>query len=140
MSVNVGGARIARDIAGIIHSGRRGGEKSGRYRQLLDHRRAARVRNVIFPGDRVEVALASNETVIVDRVGLANRLTAQRAEVDHVAIAPQEPANSRAQRAIADHVAQIVNPVGLAVISRGPCPRSRDPGPVSLFCHRTACM
>ena len=40
MRVYVRRACIAHNIAGIIHSGRRGGEKTGRNRQLLDPGRA----------------------------------------------------------------------------------------------------
>ena len=96
MSVNVG--EPAYEVAGIVHRGRLRGEESGRYRQLLNHWRAARIRNVIFPGDR-QSRSADNETVVVD-CRFANYLTAQRTE-DHAAGAPQEPARSRAQRAIA---------------------------------------
>src|SRR5580765_7345985 len=83
MSVYVGRAGIAGDGARIVHRGWRGGGKSGRHRQLLDHRRAARIGNVISPGDGKNVALAGHETGVIDRAGFADDLTAQRAEVDH---------------------------------------------------------
>src|SRR5678815_1024126 len=118
MRIYVRRACIAYNIAGIVHSGSCSGEKSGRNRQLLDSGRAVRVRDVIFPNDRKNIALTRNEAGIINRARLAYHLTAQRAEVCHLAIAPKEPVNSRADRAIANHVGQIVDPVGLAVVQR----------------------
>ena len=43
-------------------------------------------------------------------------LASPDAEVCHLAIAPKEPVNSRADRAVANHVGQIVDPVGFAVV------------------------
>src|SRR5580765_6885750 len=54
MRVYVRRACIADDIAGIVYSGSRGGEKSGRNWQLLD---PGRVGGVIFPNDRKDIAL-----------------------------------------------------------------------------------
>ena len=113
MRVYVRRACIAHDIAGIVHSGSRGGEKSGRNWQLLD---PGRVGGVIFPNDRKDIALARNEAGIINRARLACHLTAQRAEIGHVTAAPKKPMNSRADRAIADDVAQIIDPIGFAVV------------------------
>ena len=66
-------ARIAHDIAGIIHSGTCSGEKSGRDRQLLDRGRVVGVRDVIFPNDRKDIALTHNEPVLL--IALASLTT-----------------------------------------------------------------
>ena len=57
MRVYVRRACIAHNIAGIVHSGSRGGEKSGRNRQLLDPGRVVGVRDVILPNDRIKILL-----------------------------------------------------------------------------------
>ncbi len=105
-------ACIAHDIAGIVHSGSGGGEKSGRNRQLVDPGRAVGVRDVILPNGRLirKIVQTGNEARIINCLGLA------WAEVCHLAITPKEPVNSRADRAIANHVGQIVDPVGFAVV------------------------
>ena len=108
--VYVGRARIAHDIAGIVHSGTGGGEKSGRNRQLLDPGRIVGVPDVILPNDRIKNAPTGNDARIINRLGIAY------AEVCHLAIAPKEPVNSRADRAVANHVGQIVDPIGFAVV------------------------
>ena len=73
MSVDVRRACIAHDIAGIVHSGSRGGEKSGRNRQLLDPGRAVGVRDVILPNGRLvrKIVQTGNEARIINRLGLA---------------------------------------------------------------------
>src|SRR4030095_3814 len=116
MRVYVRGACVAHHIARVIYSCSRGREKSGGYRQLPDPGGAAGVPGVIFPNDRKDIALTCNETRIVNRLGFAYDLTAQRAEVGHLTVAPEKPMNKRADRAVTDHVAQIVNPIGFAVV------------------------
>ena len=73
---------------------------------------------IIFPNDRKDIALTRNEAGIINRARLACYLTAQRAEIGHLAAAPKKPMNKRADRAIADDVAQIVDPIGFAVVQR----------------------
>ena len=83
--VDVGRTRITGDIAGIVHSGTGGGEKSGRDRQLLDPGRVVGVRDVILPNDRIKNASTGNEARIINRLGIAY------AKVCHLAIAPHWP-------------------------------------------------
>src|SRR4029077_11294959 len=116
MRVYVRRACIAHNIAGIVHSGRRGGEKSGRDRQLLDGGRVVGVRDVIFPNDRKDVALTRYEAGIINRARLTYHLTAQRAQIGHLTAAQNKPMNKRANRAVADDMAQIVDPIGFAVV------------------------
>src|SRR4030095_13244041 len=116
MRVYVRRACIPHDIARIIHSCGRGREKSGRYRQLPNSGRATGVRGVIFPNDRKDIALTGNEAGIINGACLAYHLTAQRAEVGHLTVAPKKSTNKRADRAVADDVAQIVDPIGFAVV------------------------
>src|SRR4030095_10761506 len=68
MRVYVRRACVADDIARIVHRGSRGGEKSGWNWQLLD---PGRVRGVIFPNDREDIALTRNEAGIINRARLA---------------------------------------------------------------------
>jgi hypothetical protein len=83
---------------------------------LLNSGRGAGVRDVIFPDDRKDIALTRNEAGIINRARLACHLTAQRAEIGHLTATPKKPMNKRADRAIADDVAQIIDPVGFTVV------------------------
>ena len=94
MRVYVRRACIAHNIAGIVHSGSRGGEKPGRNRQLLDSGRAVGVRDVIFPNDRKDITLTRNEAGIINRVRLAYHLTAQRAELMNLPLRQRNPCTS----------------------------------------------
>src|SRR5262249_17762152 len=116
MRVYVRRACIAHDIAGIVHSSSRRREESSRNRQLLNPGRAARVPRIIFPDDRKDIALTRNEAGIINRLGFAYPLTAQGAEVGQLTVAPKKPMNSRADCAVTDHMAQIVDPIGFAVV------------------------
>src|SRR4030095_6681119 len=93
MRVYVRGACVAHHSPRFIYSCGRGREKSGRYRQLPNPGRAAGVSGVIFPNDRKDIALTSNETCIVNRLGFAYDLTAKRAEVGHLTVAPKKSMN-----------------------------------------------
>src|SRR5262245_29190873 len=96
MRIYVRRACIAHDIAGIVDGGCRSREKSSRYRQLPNPGCAAGVTGVIFPNDRKDIALTCNKTCIVNRLGFAYHLAAQRAEVGHLTVAPKKPMNKRA--------------------------------------------
>ena len=110
MRVYVRRACIAHDITGIVHSGRNSGEESAGYRQLPHPRYTVGVRDVILPNDRIKNAPTGNNARIINRLGIAY------AEVCHLAIAPKEPVNSRADRAVANHVGQIADAIGFAVV------------------------
>jgi hypothetical protein len=110
VGVDVRRACIAHDIARIVHSGSRGGEKSGRNRQLPHRRYTIGIRDVILPDHRVKNAPTGNEPRIINRLGIAY------AEICHLAIAPKEPVDSRADRAVTNHVTQIVDAIGFAVV------------------------
>src|ERR1051325_3011939 len=78
MRVDVRRACITDDVARIVHSGSRGGKKTGRNCQLLNPGRATRVAGVILPNDRKDIALTRNEAGVVNRFRFAYHLTAQQ--------------------------------------------------------------
>src|SRR6266566_1769226 len=110
MRVYIRRACIAHDIAGIVHSGSRGREKSGRNRQLLNPGYAAGVPRVIFPNDRKDIALTRNEAGIINRACLAYHLTAQRVELNEAPVAPKKSMHGGAEN-IPDHVAKVVDAI-----------------------------
>src|SRR5258705_4231034 len=59
MRVYVRRACIAHDVAGIVHRGSRGREKSGGSRQLQNPGRAARVPRIIVPNNWKGIGLTS---------------------------------------------------------------------------------
>src|SRR5215211_4670092 len=119
--VNIRRARVSGDIARIVHCSPGGGEKAGRHWQLFNHWHAVVIRDIVIPYHRKDIALACNAPGVVDRICLAYDLPVQRTQLNKIAIPPKKSMHRRAKN-VADHMAEIIYPVGISQSAeiRGP--------------------